>query len=81
MKPEIHPDNLNQNSGWLTRRDKILVNKRVTPKEIWEYAYNPATWTASNRDEHLGLVFYNKQNRPETGVAFYQRLNFGRFAI
>jgi len=73
MYPEIHPDNLNQNSGWLTRRYEILVKKNIAPKKIWEYAYNPATWTASNPDEHLGLVFYNKQNRPESGVAFYQR--------
>lgn len=73
MKPEIHPDNLNKNSGWLTRRYEILINKKVSPEEIWEYAYNPETWTASNLGEHLGLVFYNRQNRPETGVAFYQK--------
>jgi hypothetical protein len=73
MKPEIHPDNLNINSGWLTRRYEILIDKKVSPEEIWEYAYNPETWTASNPDENLGLVFYNRQNRPETGVAFYQK--------
>lgn len=73
MRPEIHPDNLNRKSGWLTRRYEILIDKKVAPDEIWEYAYNPKTWTASNPDEHLGLVFYNNQNRPETGVAFYQK--------
>lgn len=73
MKPEIHKDNLNKNSRWLTRRYEILIDKKVTPEQIWEYAYNPKTWTQSNPDEHLGLVFYNNQNRPETGVAFYQK--------
>ena len=73
MKPEIHRDNLNKNSRWLTRRYEILIDKKVTPEQIWEYAYNPETWTESNPDEHLGLIFYNKQNRPETGVAFYQK--------
>lgn len=73
MKPEIHIDNLDKNSGWLTRRYEILIDKSVAPEEIWDFAYNPKTWTASNPNEHLGLVFYNKQNRPKTGVAFYQR--------
>jgi len=71
MRPEIHPDNLNNDSGWLTRRYEIII--KCSPEKIWDYAYNPETWTASNPDEHLGLVFYNKQNRPETGVAFYQK--------
>ena len=73
MKPEIHPDNLDQNSGWLTRRYEIVINKKVTREKIWEYAYNPQTWTASNPEEHLGLIFYNSENRPVTGVAFYQK--------
>lgn len=71
MRPEIHPDNLDQNSGWLTKRYEVVV--KVEPEKIWEYAYNPETWTASNPDEHLGLTFYNDINRPETGVAFYQK--------
>lgn len=73
MRPEIHPNNLNRNSGWLTHRYEILVDKRIPAEKIWEYAYNPKTWTASNPDEHLGLTFYNEPNRPETGVAFYQK--------
>lgn len=71
MKPEIHSDNLDQNSWWLTKRYEIVI--RAEPGKIWEYAYDPKTWTASNPDEHLGLVFYNDTNRPETGVAFYQK--------
>ena len=73
MKSEINSDNLNTKSGWLTRRYEILIDKRVSPEEIWDYAYNPKTWTASNPDEHLGLIFYNDKNRPETSVAFYQK--------
>jgi hypothetical protein len=71
MKPEIHLDNLDKNSGWLTRRYEIEIE--ADPEKVWEYAYNPETWTASNPDEHLGLIFYNEQNRPVTGVAFYQK--------
>lgn len=71
MRQEIHPDNQNKNSKWLTARYEIAIDN--TPEAIWNYAYNPETWTASNPDEHLGLVFYNKKNRPETGVAFYQK--------
>lgn len=71
MKPEIHLDNLDHNSNWLTRRYEILIKR--DPADIWEYAYNPETWTASNPEEHLGLIFYNQQNRPETGAAFYQK--------
>jgi hypothetical protein len=40
---------------------------------IWDYVYNPENWTASNADEHLGLVFFNRENRPATGVAFHQK--------
>ena len=42
-------------------------------KDIWEYAYNPETWTASNPEEHMGLIFYNQENHPKAGVAFYQK--------
>jgi len=44
-----------------------------TAKTIAAYAANPENWTASNPKEHLGLKFYNKTNRPETGVEFYQK--------
>lgn len=47
--------------------------KNVTEEAIWEFAYNPVNWTVSNPIEHKGLVFGNKQNRPETGVTFYQK--------
>lgn len=73
IKPEIHLDNLDQNSHWLSKRYEIVIDKNVSPEEIWDYVYNPETWTASNSKEHLGLVFYNKHNRPETGAAFYQK--------
>lgn len=44
-----------------------------TAEKIVEYAADPENWTASNPQEHLGLRFYNRQNRPETGVEFYQK--------
>lgn len=71
MRSELHPKNKDKNSGWLVRRYEIVIKN--TPQAIWEYAYNPKTWTESNPDEHLGLVFYNEKNRPETGVAFSQK--------
>lgn len=46
---------------------------RNEPDAIWEYAYNPENWTASNPQEHRGLRFFNSSNRPETGVEFYQK--------
>lgn len=62
---------IDTNSKFAVVRYEVIIKN--TPDAIWEYAYNPATWTASNADEHLGLVFYNEPNRPETGVAFYQK--------
>lgn len=46
---------------------------RSTPESIWEFAYNPDNWTASNPQEHRGLKFFSDNNRPETGVEFYQK--------
>ncbi|MCR4274875.1 MAG: hypothetical protein NUW02_02395 [Candidatus Campbellbacteria bacterium] len=50
---------------------EIIINN--TAKNIADYASDPVNWTASNPKEHLGLKFYNDQNRPETGVEFYQK--------
>lgn len=44
-----------------------------SPKNIWDYANNPTNWTASNPTEHLGLVFFNKENRSLQGAQFHQR--------
>ena len=44
-----------------------------TPSAIWDYANDPINWTASNPSEHLGLVFYNDENRPKEGTRFHQR--------
>ena len=65
-KAIIDPD-----SKFISARYQVVIKNN--PEAIWEYAYNPATWTASNADEHLGLVFYNDINRPETGIAFCQK--------
>ncbi len=71
MKPTIPQAQIDPNSKFAIGHYEVIIKN--TPEEIWEYAYNPTTWTASNEGEHLGLVFYNKANRPETGVAFYQK--------
>jgi hypothetical protein len=71
MRPEIHKDHRDPNSRWLTARYEIVIRRNAD--DIWEYIYDPKTWTASNPNEHMGLVFYNDRNRPETGVAFYQK--------
>lgn len=47
--------------------------QNASADSIWEFAYNPTNWTASNRQEHRGLVFRNQENRPQTGVRFYQK--------
>jgi hypothetical protein len=70
MKPEIHPDHLDRHSGWLVARYEIVIERE--PQAIWQYVHDPRTWTASNPDEHMGLVFYNDENRPKTGAPFYQ---------
>jgi hypothetical protein len=56
----------------------IIAEANITidsaPEAIWEYASDPANWTASNPEEHFGLTYYNsKDNRPATGVEFHQR--------
>jgi len=62
---------IDANSKFIIGRYNVVIKN--TPEAIWEYAYNPTTWTASNAEEHLGLVFYDETDRPETGVAFYQK--------
>ena len=57
----------------LLKQHTEVTIKNVPAESIWEFAYNPANWTASNPQEHRGLEFDNKQNRPETGVTFYQK--------
>ncbi|MDE1860212.1 MAG: hypothetical protein KGH72_00665 [Candidatus Micrarchaeota archaeon] len=57
----------------LRRHYEVTVNKNIKEDDIWKFAWNPKNWTASNPSEHLGLVFYNKQDRPETGATFLQR--------
>jgi hypothetical protein len=55
----------------LKQHTEIIIN--ATPEGIWEFAYNPENWTMSNPEEHRGLVFFNKMNRPETGIEFHQK--------
>jgi hypothetical protein len=50
-----------------------------TPEAIWTYASDPANWTASNPEEHFGLVYDNAANRPEQGVTFTQRESVAGF--
>lgn len=46
---------------------------KSTPKAIWDYAYGPINWTASNVEEHYGLKFDSPDNRPHTGTTFQQK--------
>lgn len=55
----------------LTKHTKITIDS--SPEEIWDYAHSPDNWTASNPEEHLGLEFFNKENRPDTGTRFRQQ--------
>jgi hypothetical protein len=50
---------------------EIIINS--TPEVIWDYASDPANWTASNPEEHFGLTYNSENNRPATGVEFRQR--------
>jgi len=58
-------------SKYLVGRSEVIIKN--TPETIWDYVYNPENWTASNADEHLGLAFFNRENRPATGTAFHQK--------
>ena len=49
------------------------VTTTADPNDIWEYAGDPANWTASNPNEHYGLVYFSPDNRPAQGVEFHQR--------
>ena len=46
---------------------------QADPNDIWEYASDPANWTASNPTEHYGLTYFCPENRPSQGVEFHQR--------
>jgi hypothetical protein len=52
--------------------DTTIVSKS-TPDKIWDYAYDPVNWTASNAEEHYGLKFDSSDNRPHTGTTFQQK--------
>jgi hypothetical protein len=56
---------------FITAETNISINN--TPEAIWDYASDPSNWTASNPDEHFGLTYNSKDNRPATGVEFFQR--------
>jgi hypothetical protein len=49
------------------------IRIRGTPEKIWNFASDPVNWTASNPTEHYGLVYESPENRPATGVAFWQK--------
>jgi len=56
---------------YIKKNTEIIIQN--TPENIWDFAYNPENWTASNKKEHRGLQFFNESNRPETGVEFHQK--------
>ena len=49
------------------------IKIRGTAEAIWEFASDPVNWTASNPSEHYGLKFDSPDNRPATGVTFWQK--------
>lgn len=55
---------------FLTVETSITI--RATADAVWEFAYQPANWTASNPTEHFGLRFDSPDNLPDTGVTFVQ---------
>jgi hypothetical protein len=56
---------------FLTAEASIFINSN--PDAVWDYASDPKKWTASNPEEHFGLVYNNPLNRPGEGVEFHQR--------
>lgn len=57
---------------FITAETGIMIDS--TPEALWDCASDPSNWTASNPEEHFGLVYSNStDNRPATGVEFHQR--------
>jgi hypothetical protein len=56
---------------FITAETAITIQN--TPEAIWDFASDPANWTASNPGEHFGLRYNSKDNRPDTGVEFHQK--------
>jgi len=56
---------------FVTANTEITTN--ADPGAIWEFAADPANWTASNPTEHFGLAYFCPENRPAQGVEFEQR--------
>lgn len=75
MESKSYQFNIDSNTKFAIAHFEVIIKN--DPDAIWEYAYNPKTWTESNAEEHLGLVFYNDINRPQTGVGFYQKETVG----
>ena len=48
------------------------IRIRAAPETVWDYAYKPENWTASNPHEHFGLYFDSPDNLPHAGVTFTQ---------
>jgi hypothetical protein len=56
----------------LITQDTCIVIKN-TPEVIWDYASDPANWSASNPEENFGLIIDSVDNRPRTGARFHQK--------
>lgn len=56
---------------FITAETAITIQN--TPETIWDFASDPANWTASNPEEHFGLRYNSKDNRPGAGVEFHQK--------
>jgi hypothetical protein len=49
------------------------IGIKNTPEAIWDYASDPANWSASNPEEHFGLTILSNDHRPSTGARFRQK--------
>ena len=54
---------------------------QADPNDLWEYAADPAHWTASNPMEHYGLTYFCLGNRPAQGQGSVSDLPNLRFRV
>jgi len=56
---------------FITAETSITIE--APAEAVWDYASQPANWTASNPSEHFGLRFSSQDNLPHQGVEFDQQ--------
>jgi hypothetical protein len=56
----------------LVTAEAAIVIKN-SPEAIWDYATDPANWSASNPEEHFGLEIVSEDHKPRTDATFHQK--------